>query len=1296
MLMLVFAAGMSSCIDEVDKDPIGNDEIYTDQNSLELLVGQTVKINASLEAAQFTWSSENPSIATVSAEGLVEGVSPGSVRITVKASGLQRNINVVVGSRKPTSATRFGNGLLLVWKSQSSPLLVGTELYYIDADSTVLKTLIPPSDSISLVPDYFSGLKISSVYCRPGSTDTMRVEPKEILVTNVSATVSQTSTALIDARYFDYGRDVGWHDDDAINTLGENYRSTLGETDCGVDMSLDGNVGDIRAGEWLIYTLNVKDEGLYLFDINIASRNQQEIELWVGDELFATMNIAGAGNIVYRWYYALHPSIQPSLLFNKGKHQLKLKFLRDGSEIKGIRIMPKSMFGGTTPVLQYTFDFPNDYSRPTIGDRPLRFFQDGRLLTPSEIADKVIPSPVAPDDEKAVTLTGGGEFHIPVPYDNDGEVPVYTAMWDVYTLNPAGDATFIHASNWSQNLWGPIYPDRTDFAPGMWMRMVFVCNRSDPATPIRKWYVNGREYSSSPGLDVLQGNGYIILPATWHVANIALWIGTALEEGQAISLGVAKKSSNGFGVYSGVLFGNGLLAAFMDRSTIRYTLKYIDTRGLEATMNVNAGMPNWVHIPNFGRNLRATPAGKDEIPFPDDKILDRRHAISSTGTTIIDAANFDAGGRGVGYNYTGSGSPDRDIRVRKLQYNEADCPVSVDYSFVNGGVTYHPIIDMANGTWFTYTVMVPQEGDYFYDLLWASSGADINYSLSVNGVDAQTYSCRNTNNTYLWYHESYPEEVIDKGGWPKIHLNAGYNTIRFNVLSGGSWGVLSRIGGFKFMPNLPPAKGADKVVKFGGGIMISLPDNVIHLYKLKYTNNSDQEVEISVSPLRKDTLLADFKTGLTATSLVTGEIVPVADADIIDKSVGFSGGVDRIIWQAVDFDAGGEGVGYHDDASRSGSVNYRFEQWGEADCGVDINRSPPTIGWTNGGEWLKYTINVETAGEYYFDVLCGVNNDMTFKLELNGTDLGDFQLKRWFGGTGNLKWNYDSNLNPYTPSFDPLQPLLNLQAGKNTLKFTINSGGIDYSHFKLIKKAGYPAVTAGTTDSRVVAANPTLYYAFTGTTSESLKQPNIGSVVLAVEQQSNPNLNPDPKEPIKLSHRPEWNPAPGRNAVLIGRNDQIKVLSPTGSTEAAPMAKYTMMWDVVRPAASWYGLLNAGALDRTTDATLFINDGGQVGRSSYSSFRLTPHKWHRIVMIFDGTDANGRILKVYVDGEHVVTSSSSSGRAEAYLKDWFWIFIDSYSNSTGEENDMYSAGYALWADRVLDETEIAALGSVVP
>jgi beta-glucanase (GH16 family) len=66
--------------------------------------------------------------------------------------------------------------------------------------------------------------------------------------------------------------------------------------------------------------------------------------------------------------------------------------------------------------------------------------------------------------------------------------------------------------------------------------------------------------------------------------------------------------------------------------------------------------------------------------------------------------------------------------------------------------------------------------------------------------------------------------------------------------------------------------------------------------------------------------------------------------------------------QAENYDTGGSGVGYHVTSTNGSANSYRSD-------GVDLEVTTDTgggydIGWTAGGQWFRYTVNVASAGTY--------------------------------------------------------------------------------------------------------------------------------------------------------------------------------------------------------------------------------------------------------------------------------------------------------------------------------------------
>ncbi|UCD29396.1 MAG: carbohydrate-binding protein, partial [Planctomycetota bacterium] len=89
--------------------------------------------------------------------------------------------------------------------------------------------------------------------------------------------------------------------------------------------------------------------------------------------------------------------------------------------------------------------------------------------------------------------------------------------------------------------------------------------------------------------------------------------------------------------------------------------------------------------------------------------------------------------------------------------------------------------------------------------------------------------------------------------------------------------------------------------------------------------------------------------------------------------------------QAEDYDIGGEAIAYHDTSSGNAGGEYRSDD-------VDITTAADTgggycIGWTEDGEWLEYTVDVNLYGIYDINVrVASLSAGGTFHIEANGVD----------------------------------------------------------------------------------------------------------------------------------------------------------------------------------------------------------------------------------------------------------------------------------------------------------------------
>jgi arabinoxylan arabinofuranohydrolase len=105
--------------------------------------------------------------------------------------------------------------------------------------------------------------------------------------------------------------------------------------------------------------------------------------------------------------------------------------------------------------------------------------------------------------------------------------------------------------------------------------------------------------------------------------------------------------------------------------------------------------------------------------------------------------------------------------------------------------------------------------------------------------------------------------------------------------------------------------------------------------------------------------------------------------------------------QAEDYDRGGQGIAYSDSESANNGNAYRVNE------GVDVEMNGLgnfNVGWTNGGEWLEYTVNVAEAAQYTIGtVASSPNNNSTIRFKLDGNDITGSVIISNSGGWQNYR-----------------------------------------------------------------------------------------------------------------------------------------------------------------------------------------------------------------------------------------------------------------------------------------------------
>lgn len=156
--------------------------------------------------------------------------------------------------------------------------------------------------------------------------------------------------------------------------------------------------------------------------------------------------------------------------------------------------------------------------------------------------------------------------------------------------------------------------------------------------------------------------------------------------------------------------------------------------------------------------------------------------------------------------------------------------------------------------------------------------------------------------------------------------------------------------------------------------------------------------------------------------------------------------------EAVNYDLGGQGVGYYSPAD----VNYGGSDYRPGD-GVSIRASLDggndlQVGWTTDGEWLAYTVNVMETGSYTLSVRAadGLTTPGQLHLEVDGVEVS---------GPVTI---------PSTGSYDTFADAeahgIPLTAGLHVLRLVVDQDGFDLHYFTLIqeKTAASPSPSPST------------------------------------------------------------------------------------------------------------------------------------------------------------------------------------------------------------------------------------------
>jgi hypothetical protein len=303
--------------------------------------------------------------------------------------------------------------------------------------------------------------------------------------------------------------------------------------------------------------------------------------------------------------------------------------------------------------------------------------------------------------------------------------------------------------------------------------------------------------------------------------------------------------------------------------------------------------------------------------------------------------------------------------------------------------------------------------------------------------------------------------------------------------------------------------------------------------------------------------------------------------------------------EAENYNQGGEGIGYHDNDASNNGGQYRPAE------GVDIENCSEggyNVGWTNGGEWLAFDVNVpalpgyDSTARYAYDVTAryaGTSN-ASAHLEVGGLNAGSFSMP----STGNWQAWSDSNV---------VSGVL-LEPGTQELRFVADSSGFNLNALDFAFSAVYtPNWYVENIDD--TATNPS----------------NANFIDLARNPDGTPTIRTEMVFAINYKDSPGANSGQFRGNNGFPESQFLNEIA-TGNEESWFLQRHTGFIEI--PVAGPYSLQN------TTDDPFFVQIGTQSGPVSWTDTSCCNNQ-QTVLMLDNGIFPIEVIMAEFTGGDHV-------------------------------------------------------------
>lgn len=402
---------------------------------------------------------------------------------------------------------------------------------------------------------------------------------------------------------------------------------------------------------------------------------------------------------------------------------------------------------------------------------------------------------------------------------------------------------------------------------------------------------------------------------------------------------------------------------------------------------------------------------------------------------IIQAEDYDTGADGIAYH-----DSDNTKEGDAASYRDDG---GVDIVRGNGG---YAIGYTSSGEWLEYTVNVKEAGVYIYEATVSSGTTGSSFKLSlVNGDKLEDLTDvisvpQTGSNDWSTYRTLSGRLLIPlPEGKQIIHLDITGSSCNIDKINFRHVDLNDDIQLEITADPAPATVGEQTTIKVNASapnstiasIKLSLNDKVIktftaapYEYTYKPTSVGSYEfTAVAVDSEGKESNIASY-------------VLKVNNKRTPYKTINIPG-----IFEAEDFDKGGEGFTFHDsDSEDEGQGSYRSDKEGVE---IVTGNGGYALGYTTSGEWYEYTVNVTAAGPYkYKATVSSGNNSSSFTIGLsdgeNVTDLATVSVPQ----TGDNDWG----------TYRVVEGTLSqeLALGKQILRITIGGAYCNIDKIELI------------------------------------------------------------------------------------------------------------------------------------------------------------------------------------------------------------------------------------------------------